>query len=303
MKTRNEIYGGTFSSPEAPDTNANGELKKLVLSDSADITKNRSSWIRTILYNILDSFTHKTEDRATGSNIGVIGTEIESTETVFVTPSQLPEVDKTTNDFLTPAKSDANGVLAVDNDLFVVTPVVTNRKNKRFVINFSEAGVLFFKARTWLQSEIEDLIDTAIAAIPAPTPITSLLTSVTNDTLTGTFAQLNNMSYTTPSGATKKYLITAKLGFSMNAGSATQSDITIRLYNSTDSVTYDTVRMVVGSGSSDTGGTFYTTLTTIQELPASKEIKIEAQLTSGTNTSLIAAIAQYKTLTIQQIPN
>jgi hypothetical protein len=162
MKTRNEIYGGTFSSPEAPDTNANGELKKLVLSDSADITKNRSSWIRTIFYNIIDSFTHKTEDRATGTNIGVNGTGIESTETVFVTPSQLPEVDKTTNDFSTPVKADVNGALTTTNDLFAVTTLSTDRKNKRFVVNFSEAGVLFFKARTWLQSELVALINSTI---------------------------------------------------------------------------------------------------------------------------------------------
>jgi hypothetical protein len=165
MKTRNEIYGGTFSSPEAPDTNANGELKKLVLSDSADITKNRSSWIRTIFYNIMDSFTHKTEDRATGSNIGVSGTGIESTQTVYTTPEQLPEVDKTTNDFSTPAKSDANGVLTTTNDLFSVTPTTTDRKNKKFVVNFSSAGVLFFKARTWLQSEIENLITDQVETI------------------------------------------------------------------------------------------------------------------------------------------
>lgn len=158
MKTRNEIYGGTFSSPEAPDTNANGELKKLVLSDNADITKNRSSWIRTIFYNIMDSFIHKTEDRATGSNIGVSGTGIESTQTVYTTPEQLPEVAKTTNDFSTPAKSDSNGVLTTTNDLFSVSTVTSDRKNKRFVVNFSEAGVLFFKARTWLQSDLVTLI-------------------------------------------------------------------------------------------------------------------------------------------------
>ncbi|MCV5968567.1 hypothetical protein, partial [Lactococcus petauri] len=88
------------------------------------------------------------EDKATGSNIGVSGTGIESTQTVYTTPEQLPEVTKTTNDFSTPAKSDSNGALTTTNDLFNVSTVTTDRKNKRFVVNFSEAGVLFFKART-----------------------------------------------------------------------------------------------------------------------------------------------------------
>jgi len=134
----------------------------LIFSNIVDATLTRSKTLATALYRSLQSQLHKEEDRATGATIGVSGTGIESTQTVYTTPEQLPEVAKTTNDFLTPTKSDSNGVLAVDNDLFVVTPVVTDRKNKRFVVSFSSVGVTFFKARTWLQSELVTLINSTI---------------------------------------------------------------------------------------------------------------------------------------------
>lgn len=162
MKTRNEIYGGTFSSPEAPDTNVNGELKKLVLSDSADITKNRSSWIRTIFYNIMDSFTHKTEDRATGSNIGVSGTGIESTQTVYTTPEQLPEVGKVVDDF-TISAVEADGNLTATQDMFEISVVNTDRKNKSFNVSFSTFGIKWLLARTRTGAEIVTLVNNTIS--------------------------------------------------------------------------------------------------------------------------------------------
>lgn len=157
MKTRNEIYGGTFSSPEAPDTNANGELKKLVLSDSADITKNRSSWIRTIFYNILDSFTHKTEDRATAANLGV--TE-EPTTTKYVTVEQLPDIISVIDDFTIPF-TQADGSLLPDQAMFEVVSDTSEDHKVRF-FSFSEFGIKWLKARTWLQSELVALINTTI---------------------------------------------------------------------------------------------------------------------------------------------
>lgn len=153
MKTRNEIYGGTFSSPEAPDTNANGELKKLVLSDNADITKNRSSWIRTIFYNIMDSFTHKTEDRATSANLGVSGTE--PTTTKYVTVEQLPSVDKTTNNF---TGSAGDGALGATQNTINITPVLTGTA-KQFVASLHTDFVAWLLARTWLQSDLVTLIN------------------------------------------------------------------------------------------------------------------------------------------------
>ena len=162
MKTRNEIYGGTFSSPEAPDTNVNGELKKLVLSDSVDITKNRSSWIRTIFYNIMDSFTHKTEDRATGSNIGVSGTGIESTQTVYTTPEQLPEVGKVVDDF-TISAVEADGNLTATQDMFEISVVNTDRKNKSFNVSFSTFGIKWLLARTRTEAETVTLVNNTIS--------------------------------------------------------------------------------------------------------------------------------------------
>lgn len=152
MKTRNEIYGGTFSSPEAPDTNTNGELKKLVLSDSADITKNRSSWIRTIFYNIMDSFTHKEEDRATSANLGVSGAE--PTTTKYVTVEQLPSVDKTTNDFTGTA---GDGALGATQNTIDITPVLTGT-SKSFVGKLHVDFVAWLLARTWTQNQIESLV-------------------------------------------------------------------------------------------------------------------------------------------------
>ncbi len=152
MKTRNEIYGGTFSSPEAPDTNANGELKKLVLSDSGDITKNRTSWIRTILYNILDSFTHKTEDRATSANLGVSGAE--PTTTKYVTVEQLPSVDKTTNDFTGSAGS---GALINNQNTIDITPVLTGT-GKSFIAKLHTDFVAWLLARTYSSSELTTVV-------------------------------------------------------------------------------------------------------------------------------------------------
>jgi len=156
MKTRNEIYGGTFSSPEAPDTNTNGELKKLVLSDSADITKNRSSWIRTIFYNIMDSFTHKTEDRATSANLGVSGTE--PTTTKYVTVEQLPSVDKTTNDFTGTA---GDGALGATQNTIDITPVLTGT-SKSFVGKLHTDFVAWLLARTRTEAETVTLVNNTI---------------------------------------------------------------------------------------------------------------------------------------------
>ena len=156
MKTRNEIYGGTFSSPEAPDTNANGELKKLVLSDSGDITKNRTSWIRTILYNILDSFTHKTEDRATSANLGVSGAE--PTTTKYVTVEQLPSVDKTTNDFTGVAGS---GTLVNNQNTIDITPVLTGT-GKSFIGKLHADFVAWLLARTYSSSELTTAVTTIV---------------------------------------------------------------------------------------------------------------------------------------------
>jgi len=204
--SRNKIWGGTFTTDVdvADDTNNASQVPassffNFKFSTIVDVTLTRSKYLTTVIAQSLRATLHKEEDRATGANIGVSGTGIESTQTVYTTPEQLPEVDKTTNDFSTPAKSDANGVLTTTNDLFVVTPVVTDRKNKRFVVSFSSAGVLFFKARTWLQSEIEDLITSEINAV------------ITDNNLTGVrIGTITNTAHTTDDDVTRNIIINTR---------------------------------------------------------------------------------------------
>lgn len=205
--SRNKIWGGTFTTDvDVADGTNNASVVPasnflgLVQGTETD-PRNRTKWFTSVIGQVLRAVLHKEEDRATGANIGVSGTGIEPTVTPikFVVPEQLPEVDKTTNDFLTPAKSDANGVLSVDNDLFVVTPVVTDRKNKRFVVSFSSAGVSFFKARTWLQSEIEDLITTEINAV------------IVDNSLTGVrIGTISNTAHTTDDDVTRNIIINTR---------------------------------------------------------------------------------------------
>jgi hypothetical protein len=176
--SRNKIWGAaTFNTDvDVADNSNNASVVPatsylgLKLSTEVDTEgRNRSKWFTSVIGQLLRAVLHKEEDRATGANIGVSGTGIESTQTVYTTPEQLPEVTKTTNDFSTPAKSDSNGTLTTTNDLFNVTPATTDRKNKNYVVKFSDVGVLFFKARTWLQSELvtlinETVIDSGIAS-------------------------------------------------------------------------------------------------------------------------------------------
>jgi len=240
MKTRNEIYGGTFSSPEAPDTNANGELKKLVLSDNADITKNRSSWIRTIFYNIMDSFTHKTEDRATSANLGVSGAEPITTK--YVTVEQLPFVDKTTNNF---TGSAGGGSLITTQNTINISTVLTGTA-KQFVASLHTDFVAWLLARTWLQSELEDLItdtatpliDDAIADIPYTAPLTYPVTAGSEYTvISETYADVPSASFTNLFA--NVYLVNVIYSLYQRADFNETRSITVKVYNSVTNVIYD----------------------------------------------------------------
>lgn len=296
MKTRNEIYGGTFSSPEAPDTNANGELKKLVLSDSLDITKNRSSWIRTIFYNIMDSFTHKTEDRATGSNIGVSGTGIESTQTVYTTPEQLPEVGKVTDDF-TIGAVDADGEETATQDMFEISVVNTDRKNKSFNISFSTFAIKWFKVRTWLESDlvtlisatVEPLITEAISEIPdRVAPITSLVVDGSTNTISTTgFVDLTNITYTTPNdGVSRKYQIIFRGRSAIQTNLGETINLQIKMYNSTDSVDYDLTNNYLNNDVGFIQVQENCVLMTVQTILPNKTIKVAALRTGTSNPAI-----------------
>lgn len=167
--SRDKIWGGIFNTDVDVADNSNNasavpssSFFNFKFSNIVDATLTRSKYLTTVIAQSLRATLHIDENRATGANIGVSGSGIESTQTVYTTPEQLPEVSKTTNDFSTPAKSDSNGVLTTTQDLFNVTPATTDRKNKNYVIKLSDAGVLFFKARTWLESELVALINSTI---------------------------------------------------------------------------------------------------------------------------------------------
>jgi hypothetical protein len=148
MKSRDEIYGGSFNSPESADTNTNGFLKNLVLSQSTDTTKNRSSWLRTIFYNVLDSFMHKTEDRATKDNLGV---SIDSSQKIYTTPEQLPAIDKTTNNFV--SVPTGTGSLSTEQNVLNFS-VNGGGKNKIFILRLHDDFIGWLKARTYTNSEL-----------------------------------------------------------------------------------------------------------------------------------------------------
>lgn len=318
--SRNKIWGAsTFNTDVdvADNTNNASQVPAtsflgLKISSSVDAeSRNRSKWFTSVIGQLLRAVLHKEEDRATGANIGVSGTGNESTQTVYTTPEQLPEVDKTTNDFSTPAKSDSNGALTTTNDLFNVSTVTTDRKNKKFVIKFSDAGVLFFKARTWLQSEIESIatsisttvsttiVNAAISAIPsrvapvAPAPITGGVTTFSNS-----FAQLAGMTYTVPSDG--KYLINFRGTMNLATAGATTAIGQVSLYNNTATAEYDSAYSGIGSAVADLGGNLNVSLTTIQTLVSGQVIIIRGKNytghTSGTNVTCNNTI-----LTIQEI--
>ena len=133
----------------------------LIFSNIVDATLTRSKVLATALYRSLQSQLHKEEDRATGSNLGVSGTGIESTQTVYTTPEQLPEIGKDTNDF-TVSVVEADGDLTASQDMFFVDVLSTDRKNKKSSIKFSEFAVKWLKARTWKESELETKINNTI---------------------------------------------------------------------------------------------------------------------------------------------
>jgi len=285
MKTRNEIYGGTFSSPEAPDTNANGELKKLVLSDNADITKNRSSWIRTIFYNIMDSFTHKTEDRATSANLGVSGAEPITTK--YVTVEQLPFVDKTTNDFTGSAGS---GSLINNQNTITISTILTGTA-KQFVASLHTDFVAWLLARTWLQSELEalitdtatPLIEGAILDIPyvAPTTYTgSELTPFVINSLT--YVNVPNVLFTN-SANTTKYLVsfTYTVFIATNAIAGETNGVVVKVFNEDTAGIYDESEFQLGavttSANTKTQGSFQSILT----LSPTHRIRLAAKCTGS----------------------
>lgn len=168
--SRDKQFGGgsgAFNNADGADNDNNNSIVPtttrfgMIFSNILDNTLNRSKWLCTALYRSLQSQLHKEEDRATGANIGVTGTGIESTQTVYVTPEQLPIVEKLTNDF-TVSAIETDGNLTNNQDMFSVSVINADRKNKSFKIKFSDFGVKWLLARTFKQSDITTLISTTI---------------------------------------------------------------------------------------------------------------------------------------------
>lgn len=296
--SRNKIWGAsTFNTDVdvADNTNNASQVPAtsflgLKISSSVDAeSRNRSKWFTSIIGQLLRAVLHKEEDRATGANIGVSGTGIESTEVIYVTPSQLPEVDKTTNDFSTPAKSDSNGALTTTNDLFNVSTVTTDRKNKKFVIKLSDTGVLFFKARTWLQSELQTLItdtatpliDDAIADIPAPATYTgSELTPFVINSLT--YVNVPNVLFTN-SANTAKYLVsfTYTVFIATNDVGGETNGVVVKVFNEDTAGIYDESEFQLGAvttaANTKTQGSFQSILT----LSPTHRIRLAAKCTGS----------------------
>jgi hypothetical protein len=157
IKTRNQLYsGGSVPFEGAADTapennNEYGFITKLKISAATgiDAALNRSVWLRTIFYQTFKAFMHKEEDR------DIVG-DTPSDLTKYVTKNQLPEVILEVNDFLI-SNTQADGELR-DNQAMFELVTDTSGINKVKSLSFSTSGIKWLKARTWLQSEIEDLV-------------------------------------------------------------------------------------------------------------------------------------------------
>lgn len=196
--SRDKIWGGTFNTDVDVSDNTNNasavpssSFFNFKFSNIVDTTLTRSKYLTTVIAQSLRATLHIDENRATGSNIGVNGTGIESTQTVYTTPEQLPEVSKTVDDF-TISAVEADGNLTATQDMFEISVVNTDRKNKSFNVSFSTFGIKWLLARTRQQTELEELISTVTT------------TTITNATRVGT---ITYTAHTTDDEASKNLIV------------------------------------------------------------------------------------------------
>jgi hypothetical protein len=288
--SRNKLWGGTFTTDVdvADDTNnasvvpASSYLGLKISTEVDSESRNRSKWFTSVIGQLLRAVLHKEEDRATSANLGVSGAE--PTTTKYVTVEQLPSVDKTTNDFTGAAGS---GALIDNQNTIDVTPVLTGT-GKSFVGKLHADFVAWLLARTWLQADLETLIEdiaeplitAAIAAIPERVaPLTSLTTDDSNKSYsTTTYVDLTGITYTTPNdGITRKYLITFKGDTYLPAYASETNSIEIKLYN-TSPATYDYSNILSGlAGATYTNTKTTAVLQTFQEILPNQTIRVAAR--------------------------
>jgi len=163
--SRNKIWGGTFTTDvDVADGTNNASVVPasnflgLVQGTETD-PRNRSKWFSSVIGQLLRAVLHKEEDRATSANLGVSGAE--PTTTKYVTVEQLPSVDKTTNDFTGTA---GDGALGATQNTISISTILTGTA-KQFVASLHTDFVAWLLARTWLETEIQGLIDVSTAPI------------------------------------------------------------------------------------------------------------------------------------------
>lgn len=166
--SRDKIFGagsGGFNSADGADGSNNNSIVPIstgfgqIFSNIVDATLTRSKILSTALYRILQAGIHKTEDRASSSDLGVSGAE--PTTTKYVTVEQLPSVDKTTNDF---TGSAGDGALGVTQNTIDITSVLTGT-NKSFVGKLHTDFVAWLLARTRTEEETVSLVNSTVSTI------------------------------------------------------------------------------------------------------------------------------------------
>lgn len=174
--SRNKIWGGTFNTDVDVSDNTNNasvvpasNFLGLVQGSETD-PRNRSKWFSSVIGQLLRAVLHKEEDRDSV-------TTTPSTLTKYVAKDQLPEITSVDNN-MTDGSDTAGNINMFD----VATDVAGI--NKLFKLSFSSAGLTYLKARTWLQSDLEELINTTVidAGIASRVGTISSTAHTTDDT-------------------------------------------------------------------------------------------------------------------------
>lgn len=287
--SRDKQFGagvGGFNAADGADGSNNNSIVPattrfgLIFSNIVDATLTRSKVLATALYRSLQSQLHKEEDRATGSNIGVSGTGIESTQTVYTTPEQLPEVSKNVDDF-TVAVIQTDGNLTSNQDMFEVSVINTDRKNKSFNVSFSSFGIKWLKART----------TTYFTLIEQSAPQTI-------DTFINRNVLVTDMSFSTPNdGITRNLKIDFKATVQFPRSYSTKkSYYTFSIVNITDSITYDIGTIGLINDTAATESVQIVCLNTIKSILPNKTLNIKV-IPIGDEDSFGSIVISKATLT------
>lgn len=155
--SRNKIYAGTDTGTPFTDDDAvasnnivpSGKGFGFIISNIINATVTRSSWLRSVLYQIMKSYQHKIEDRTPASFLGVAN---EATNTLYVAPEQLPITTSLVNDFtVSTVPSDGNLISSQQTVQIVPSYLGTQVVYKA---NLASSFVKFLIARTTPSSNL-----------------------------------------------------------------------------------------------------------------------------------------------------